>query len=280
MTWRFAGGVAPLVFAAALLGLRPAAAEEIRCEGVYPYHLQGVATDGTNIFWTFTTVLVKTDLKGKVVCKAEIPRGDGHMGDLCVRNGRVFVGMNLGCVKGCRVGDEVWEYDGATLERLKRYPTPEAAWCNNGVEFFANCFWVITSAPYHCRYNMVFCYTADFRFIRCKMIDSGWTNLGVQTICRYGDKMLFGCYGSSNDAQQPHKSCTLVVNGDDLACRKARTRNEFDAIVPCERRVEKDSAVGMLVLDGQLMSAHGIRLSPVEDKQNQRWTARLLPLEL
>ena len=36
----------------------------------------------------------------------------------------------------------------------------------------------------------------------------------------------------------------------------------------------------MLVLDGQLMVASGICLSPPEDKEHQRWSARLRPLKL
>lgn len=253
---------------------------KIKCEGEYPWHLQGVATDGTNIFWTFTTVLVKTDLDGRVLGKVEIGRGDGHMGDLCCRNGRVFVGMNLEYRNGCRRGDEVWEYDGAALKLIKKHPTPEAVWCNNGVEFFDGNFWVITSAPRHCRYNMVFRYTADFKFIQCQMIDSGWTNLGVQTVCRHGDKMLFGCYGAPNDGWQPHKPCTLVVDGGALAYRNTRVHGEFPPIVPCERRVEKNTAEGMLVLDGRVMAARSIRLSPESERKNQRWSALLLPISL
>lgn len=255
-------------------------ADEIRCEGEYPWHLQGVATDGSNVFWTFTTVLVKTDRAGKVLCKDEITRGEGHMGDLCFRNGKVFVGMNLERKNGCRVGDEVWEYDAATLKRLKKHPTPEAVWCNNGLEFYAGSFWVITSAPHLCKYNMVFRYTPDFKFIRCQMIDSGWTNLGVQTICLYGDKMLFGCYGASNDKVEPHPACTLVVDGEALENAGSKTPSKHPAITPCERRVPMDTAEGMLVLDGKLWAAHGIRLSPPAERQHQRWSARLFPIEL
>lgn len=127
---------------------------------------------------------------------------------------------------------------------------------------------------------MVFRYTADFKFIRCQMIDSGWTNLGVQTVCRYGDKMLFGCYGAPNDSRQPHKSCTLVVDGGALAYRNTSVHGEFPPIVPCERRVEKNTAEGMLVLDGRVMAARGIRLSPESERKNQRWTAQLVPISL
>ena len=255
-----------------------AKASEVRCEGEYPWHLQGVATDGKSIYWTFTTVLVKTDLAGKVQAKHEITRGEGHMGDLCCLNGKVYVGMNMGYSKGCRVGDEVWEYDARELKLIAKHPTPETVWCNNGLEFYGGCFWVISSAPHHSRYNMVFRYTPDFRFMRCQMIDSGWTHLGVQTICRWGDKMLFGCYGSPKDAEQPHNSCTFVVDGKALV--NAKKYGEFPDIVACERRVAANTSEGMLVLDRQLMVAHGILLSPPEDRKHQRWSARLVPLKL
>ena len=264
-----------LVFAAESAAAKPT---EIRCEGEYPLHLQGVATDGTSIYWTFTTVLVKTDLTGKVQAKHEIARKEGHMGDLCCRDGKVYVGMNLGYIKGCRVGDEVWEYDARELKLLKKYPTPEAVWCNNGLEYHAGCFWVISSAQHHSRYNMVFRYTPDFKFMRCQMIDSGWTHLGVQTICLWNDKMLFGCYGNQTDEKFPHKSCTFSVDGKELAFD--RVFSEFPPIVSCERREDICTAEGMLVLDGKLMSAHGILLSPKEDKKHQRWSARLRPLKL
>lgn len=259
-------------------GANAARRPEIRCEGEYPLHLQGVATDGTNIFWTFTTVLVKTDLDGRFLAKDTIARADGHMGDLCCHGGKVYVGMNMGQKGGCRVGDEVWEYDIAMLKLIRKHPTPQAVWCNNGVEFHDGSFWIISSAPKYCRYNMLFRYTPDFRFIRCQMIDSGWTNLGVQTICRWDGKILLGCYGSPNDGKSPHKSCTLVVDGNVLS--SASSDKAFPPVVPCERRVEINTAEGMLDLDGTLMVAHGIRLSPRDDRNNQRWSARLSPLSL
>jgi hypothetical protein len=251
---------------------------EIRCEGVYPWHLQGVATDGRSIFWSFTTVLVKTGLDGSFIAKHEIDRSEGHMGDLCCHNGKVYVGMNMGQREWCRKGDEVWEYDIDSMKLLKKYPTPQTVWCNNGLEFHAGSFWVISSAPVHSRYNMVFRYTSDFRFMRCLMIDSGWTNLGVQTICFRKGKMLFGCYGNSKDEKFPHKSCTFVVDGKSLADMKGN--GEFPHIVPCERRVEVGTSEGMLELDGTLMAGKSILLSPKEDKQNRRYTARLVPVEL
>ena len=36
---------------------------KVQCEGTYKHHLQGVCTDEKAIFWSFTTTLVKTDMK-------------------------------------------------------------------------------------------------------------------------------------------------------------------------------------------------------------------------
>ena len=36
---------------------------QVVCSGTYGGHLQGITTDNTNIYWSFTTSLVKTDAK-------------------------------------------------------------------------------------------------------------------------------------------------------------------------------------------------------------------------
>lgn len=263
-----------LLFAAvALCG--SGAVSEIRCEGEYPFHLQGAATDGRCIFWSFTTVLVKTDMKGRFLAKHEIRRADGHLGDLCCREGRVYVGVNRGERDGVRPGDEVWVYDAETLELMKKHPTPEAVWCNNGLEWYGGSFWVITNAPRLSRYNYIFEYTPDFRFKRCRVIDSGWTNLGVQTICLHAGRLYFGCYGAPADKAQPHPHVTFTVDPKALA---APTKSpDYPQIVPCERRIPSFAAEGLLVIDGRLMVAQGIRLSPPEAAANQRWTAKIVP---
>lgn len=251
---------------------------EVRCEGVYPWHLQGVATDGKSIFWSFTTVLVKTGLDGKFISRYEIDRKAGHMGDLCCNGGRVYVGVARGEIRRCQTGDEVWEFDSVSMTLLRKYPTPQTVWSNNGIEFYDGSFWIISSAPKHCRYNMVFRYTSDFRFMRCLMVDSGWTNRGVQTIFLRQGKMLLGCYGTAANEEMAHASCTLVVDANALAGMKGP--GKAPEIVPCERRVEVGTAEGMLELDGILMAGRSILLSPKEDKQNRRYTARLIPVEL
>jgi hypothetical protein len=246
------------------------AAAGIRCEGEYPYHPQGVATDGTNLYWSFTTVLVKTDRTGRVLAvRHELGE---HLGDLCCKDGLVYGGINRGRRAGARKGDEVWAFDPQTLATRHRFPTPEAVFCNNGLEWAADRFWVISSAPRQSRYNFLFEYTADFRFRTCRLIESGWTNLGVQTICRFGDQLLFGCYGARDDAVSPHPDTTFAVDLRALSSPDAAGR-----VVPCAQRAALSTACGMLALDGRLWALRSIRLSPPEERARQRWTASLSP---
>ena len=273
MRWNLT--VAALALGCACLCLSAVATpSEVICAGDYPWHLQGVATDGNNLFWSFTTVLVKTDFGGKVLGKAEIARSEGHMGDLCCRDGTVFLGMNREGEGGVRRGDEVWAFNAATLACVKKYPTPEAVWCNNGIEWCEGSFWVISSAPKRSEYNYLFEYSPAFKFRTCRLVKSGWTNLGVQTILRFGDELLLGCYGS-DDPDDLHPPCVLRVAVKDIvSSQKARDGGP----IPCLGREPVNTAEGMLVLDGKLWKAHSVLLSPAEEKKNRRWTGRLIPV--
>lgn len=216
-------------------------------------HVQGVCTDGTNIYWSMTYDLVKTDKTGKELARYSDKL---HMGDLCFHDGKIYVGVNGREKNGTRRGDEVWVFDPVKLERIKVYPTPQTVWCNNGIEWYGGRFWIISCTPLHSRYNYVFEYTEDFKFVQCRPIESGWTEVGVQTICLWGDKMLFGCYGNSRDAEMPHKACTFAVDVKELT-RKSRNI-EFPYVIPLAAKVEVMSAEGLFVIDGGIWTAHGI----------------------
>ena len=56
----------------------------IACEGSYGDHIQGMATDGEAIYWSFASTLVKTDLNGKVLKSVPVPY---HCGDPCWADG-------------------------------------------------------------------------------------------------------------------------------------------------------------------------------------------------
>ena len=87
---------------------------KIVCEGTYNRHLQGVATDGSNIWWSFTDEIVRTDKKGKVLKSV---KAVSHQGDCCYVNGKLYVAVNLGKFNTEDKADSwVYCFDGNTLE--------------------------------------------------------------------------------------------------------------------------------------------------------------------
>jgi len=71
---------------------RSLAYDTIKSDGRWPYHCQGVATDGKSVCRSFTTVLVKSDLTGRTLDTFRID--SGHMGDLCFHEGRLFLELD------------------------------------------------------------------------------------------------------------------------------------------------------------------------------------------
>jgi hypothetical protein len=51
---------------------------KVGCEGTYQHHLQGICAGETEIYWCFTTTLVKTDLEGNLLKKVPVAN---HHGD-------------------------------------------------------------------------------------------------------------------------------------------------------------------------------------------------------
>ena len=80
----------------------------IACEGKYAGHLQGVCRDGNgDFFWSFTRALVKTDTKGKVLKKIEVP---DHHGDVCFANGKIYCAVNFGAFNDPKGNSDNWVY--------------------------------------------------------------------------------------------------------------------------------------------------------------------------
>lgn len=74
---------------ALVIGALPAVATPpIVCQGEASGHLQGFDADGSFIYWSMFTNLVKTDMTGRVVAERPV---DPHHGDCCVHDGKVYV---------------------------------------------------------------------------------------------------------------------------------------------------------------------------------------------
>ena len=166
--------------------------ETIECEGWYDGHLQGVAADGTNVWWSFTKTLVRTDLSGKVLASARVP---SHHGDPCYKDGKLYVAVNLGKFNQDDKGvSSVCAYDATTLAHVKTWPVdmPHGA---GGMTSRGDRFYVVGGLPSWVEVNYVYEYDADFNLVKRHELQTGSTQMGIQTAHWDGRCFCFGVYG-------------------------------------------------------------------------------------
>lgn len=164
---------------------------EIICEGRYPKHLQGIAGNGVDtLYWSFTTVLVKTDATGRVLAQAEVP---SHHGDLCLVGERLYVAWSNQFNRP-GANSHVYIYDADDLTLLRTVAVPEVTFGAGGMDYHDGRFFIIGGLPEGYEENYVYEYTADFEHVVTHVIPSGYTRLGIQTACCYDGSWWFGCY--------------------------------------------------------------------------------------
>lgn len=225
-------------------------ARDICCQGTYGGHLQGVATDGRSVFWSFTDEVVRTDTNGVVLASSgSVPR---HHGDLCVRDGVVYVAVNLGRFNQPDEGvSEVRAYEAATLKPLKAWPLPDMRYGAGGMTVAGDRFFVVGGLPATVEENPVFEYDTDFRLVRRHALATGFTLMGIQTAAFEEGRFLFGIYG---DVGNPPG--VLVVPRDlSSFVRKLGSGN-----------------VGILRLNGGYWTG---RTRRVADKRYRGWLVRM-----
>ena len=179
---------------AACFGALP---EKIMCDGSYGGHLQGVATDGESIYWSFTVEVVKTDLSGKIIATRKAPT---HQGDMCYKDGVVYVAVNRGRFNTETQGvSQVTSYDAKTLEPIKTVPLPEMPHGAGGMTWKGDRFYIIGGLPLRHEKNYVYEYTKDLKFVKRHDLDTGFTWMGIQTAAHEDGTFYFGIYGSKGD---------------------------------------------------------------------------------
>lgn len=206
---------------------------EVRCEGSYPRHLQGICVDNEAVYWSFTTTLVKTDWNGKLLAKVPVAN---HHGDLCQHGGKLYVAVNLGKFNDPKGNADSWVYvyDASTLEELAQHEIQEAFHGAGGIGFRDGHFFVVGGLPIGVKENYVYEYDVDFKLIQKHVLQSGHTHLGIQTATFANNRWWFGCYGTPK---------ILLVTSADLQM---------------EGRHEYDCSLGIIGLpDGRFLSASG-----------------------
>ena len=196
---------AVLLLSSALVGL----GAEVVCEGSYPQHLQGVCLDAQgNIYWSFTTALVKTDGQGKKLKEIEVPT---HHGDLCIAEGRIYVAVNHGPFNdpAGKADSWVYVYDG-DLEFLSKHATPQIIYGAGGMDYREGKFYVIGGLPGDLQQNYVYEYDRELSFVKQHVIESGQTLLGIQTAAWAKGHWWFGCYGTPRVMLKTDKDFNLL----------------------------------------------------------------------
>jgi len=222
--------------------------EKIVCAGDYGGHLQGVATDGESIYWSFMVAVVKTDLAGRILVSRAAP---SHQGDLCYKDGVVYVAVNRGKFNTeTHAVSEVTAYDAKTLEPLWTKPLPDMPHGAGGMTWKGDRFYVIGGLPLRHEKNYVYEYASDFTFVKRHDLDTGFTWMGIQTAAHEDDAFYFGIYGSKCDPSG------VLVCPDDLSSYA---------------RYKGGGSVGIIKLDGAYYLGGTGR-----DKQTRRHTGHLV----
>ena len=224
-----------------------------QCEGVYPHHLQGVCIDGQgNIFWSFTTELVKTNASGKVLLK--IPVGNHH-GDLCYQDGKVFVAVNFGAFNHPEGKSDSWfyVYDAKKLLLIAKHQTPEVIYGAGGIASHQGKFIVVGGLPKGINENYLYEYDVNFKFVKKHVLKSGYTLLGIQTATFADNQWWFGCYG------------TELLKAD--ANFKFIAKHHIDCSLGVERVTDKLLLVARGARDKKKMNSGRVYLADPNEKQ-------------
>ena len=170
-------------------------ADKIELEGDYAGHLQDVWWDGgTNLWWAHTLQILRTDLAGKIVARADV---DGHNAGCEVRDGVLYVAVcpmqnKTGgkTTPDCRL--QVNEYDAATLALMAKHVLPindragSLAMLPDG-SFVVGCLRPQDISPTQVRMHHL---SRDFHLVKSVVLDNVEVKLGIETI-KYRDGELF-----------------------------------------------------------------------------------------
>ena len=199
-----------LFFAAAFIPLSSAVppgvqqllrSKDIRCEGSWSGHLQGVAFDGKDkLYWVFNNHLVQTDPKGKLLNATMLkrePGGVNHGGSPCYADGSIYVpycgsGFNAE-LNGKPSYNFIQVYSEKDLSLVKSYSIPEVVYGAGAIAFADGNFFVAGGRVANKPGNTVYEYSPEFKLLKKHELEFN-SHLGIQSMTFDGKNFWFGCY--------------------------------------------------------------------------------------
>ena len=174
---------------------------EIKCEGNWSGHLQGVAFDGKDkLYWVFNRHLVQTGVDGKLLNATMLKKEAGnanHGGSPCWADGFIYVpycgsGFNME-LNGKPSNNFIQVYDEKDLSLVKSYSIPEVVYGAGAIVFAGGNFFVAGGRPANMPGNTIYEYSPEFKLLKKHELAFN-SRLGIQTMAFDGKNFWFGCY--------------------------------------------------------------------------------------
>lgn len=174
---------------------------EIKLPGDYKYHLQDVWFDGRALYWAQTSVLIKTDLNGNIIAKANV---NEHHAGLEVRDGKVYVAV---CVLQGKTGGKTLSnsrvtvnvYDAKTLKLLEEHVTDindrsgSLSILEDGT-FLVGCLRPPDITKTQVRFHHL---DRNYKLIKSYVLDNVPVKLGIETIKQHGGYFYLSHYAKN-----------------------------------------------------------------------------------
>lgn len=139
-----------------------------------------------------------------------------HHGDLCFRDGKVYIAVNLGRFNDREGGGGSWVYvyRAGDLSLAGKHKIPEVIYGAGGIAHHDGRFLVVGGLPKGLEENYAYEYDLEFKFVKRHILASGYTNLGIQTAAFAQGTWWFGCYGSPGVLLKADEALTKVERFD------------------------------------------------------------------
>ena len=203
-----------LIFsAAALTAAEPAGIQQllrsgnIKCEGSWSGHLQGVTFDGKDkLYWVFNRHLVQTGTDGKLINATMLKNEAGkldHGGSPCYAGGKIYVpycgsGFNAE-LNGKPSYNFIQVYDEKDLSLITSYSIPDLVYGAGAIACADGKFFVTGGRPANMPGNTVYEYSPEFKLLKTHHLEFN-SHLGIQSMTFDGENFWFGCYSVRSGA--------------------------------------------------------------------------------